>query len=211
MQTNTKDLLSLDDLRKITGLSRSTIVSRLFKNSIKAELITGTGKFRKAFYPKESLKVINYPLQLKRPLTSTMDSKKSQALNGISKRGNKFRINIGVNGKTYYLGKGDTLADSKKLRALALEHKAKGTFEDWYKKTYKTFETERIGKYFTLPEAADIVGLNGSSIYYYIQLLGIELLRKGKKNYLSLEDIEKIKGRMKKKGKGKERKASGKK
>ena len=81
------------------------------------------------FYNKSICKNLHLPIQGGRREGKKKPNKNNK---GISKRGNKWRVNISVNGKAYYLGTAGTLEEATKLRNTVLEQVESGTFEDWY-------------------------------------------------------------------------------
>jgi hypothetical protein len=111
-------------------------------------------------------------------------------LHGITKRGGKWRINVGANGKVYYLGTAGSIKEAKNIRNKALLLIERNLFEEWYQNRDNAPDKE---KYVSYSEAGETLGVSKEVLLYNIIKLGIEPLRHNHSKYISINDFEKIK------------------
>jgi len=129
---------------------------------------------------------------------------------GITKRGDKWRINIGVNGKMYYLGTAKSIEEAIETRDHALSLIENNTFEEWYHNTHDIFDREESGEYLSFTDAAIKIGIDKTNLQNYIRKLGLKPIRHKKDAYLSLVDIERIISKIKDKEDNKAKKRTNK-
>jgi hypothetical protein len=127
------NLITIDQIQKISGLPKKLIISRLFRYGLKSVMRTGKQKTKKSFY---NIDVLQKIMQMEyHPRNSY--SAKNIINKGISERTGKYRINISLNGKMFYLGTADDIQNAINRRNTAIEHYNNGTFEIWYNEICK--------------------------------------------------------------------------
>jgi len=194
MANKDEQTYTLDDLIRLTGLKKTTIVSRLNKHNIKSLYTTGHRHTKTAFYPEKTLEIINYPFLPK-------NRKKGD---GTKKQYSSYRVNVGYRGKIYYLGRFKSLQTAEEVKKTALREVKNRTFLEWHAANYLTHGEAKQNGLVSYVEAEQITGLPLSKIYYYMKVLKVKKTRIKTNIYISMESANAIKERYHEEKKSKE-------